>query len=75
VIYSSEDKHLPTGFNIRHLHADNKHKLLVYQKGLLNTFIVDMQLILGCDSTVVPIVNKEVVSCAVDVFQKTYPNL
>jgi hypothetical protein len=57
------------------LHADNKQKLLVDPKGLLNTFTVDRQLILGCDPAVVPIVNKEVVSCAVDVFQKTYPNL
>jgi hypothetical protein len=57
------------------VHADNNQKLLVYPNGLLNTFTIDMQLILGCDPTVVPIMNKEVVSCAVDVFQKTYPNL
>jgi hypothetical protein len=57
------------------VHAHNKQKLLVDPKSLLNTFTVDRQLILGCDLAVVPIVNKEVVSCAVDVFQKTYPNL
>jgi hypothetical protein len=57
------------------VHVDNKQKLLVDPKGLLNTFTVDMQLIRGCDPSVVPIVNKEVGSCAVDVFQKTYPNL
>jgi hypothetical protein len=57
------------------VHADNNQKLLVDPKGLLNTFTVDRQLILGCDPAVVPIVNKEVVSCVVDVFQKTYPNL
>jgi hypothetical protein len=57
------------------VHANNKQKLLVDPKGLLNTFTVDRQLILGCDPEVVPIVNKEVVSCAVDVFQKTYPTL
>jgi hypothetical protein len=57
------------------VHVDNKQKLLVDPKGLLNTFTVDRQLILGCDPAVIPIVNKEVVSCAVDVFQKKYPNL
>jgi hypothetical protein len=57
------------------VHAKNKQKLLVDPKGLLNTFTLDGQLILGCDPAVVPIVNKEVVSCAVNVFQKTYPNL
>jgi hypothetical protein len=57
------------------VHSENKQKLLVDPKGLLNTFTVDRQLILGCDPTVVPIVNNEVVSCAVDVFQKNYPNL
>jgi hypothetical protein len=57
------------------VHADNKQKLLVDPKGLPNTFTVDRQLILGCNPAVVPVVNKELVSCAVDVFQKTYPNL
>jgi hypothetical protein len=57
------------------VHADNKQKLLVDPKGLLNTFTVDRQLTLGCDPAVVPIVYNEVVSCAADVFQKTYPNL
>jgi hypothetical protein len=57
------------------VHAYNKQKLLVNQKALLNTFTVDSKLILGCDPAVVPIVNKEVVSCAVNVFFKTYPNL
>jgi hypothetical protein len=57
------------------VHADNKQKVLADQKCLLNTFTVDRQLILGCDLAVVPIVNKEAVSCAVDVFQKTYPYL
>jgi hypothetical protein len=57
------------------VHVDNKQKLLVDPKGLLNTFTVDRELILGCDTALVPIVNKEVVSCTVDVFQKTYPNL
>jgi hypothetical protein len=57
------------------VHADNKQKLVVDPKGRLNTFTVYRQLILGCDPAVLPIVNKEAVSCAVDIFQKTYPNL
>jgi hypothetical protein len=56
------------------VHAENKQKLLVDPKGLLNIFTVDRQIILGCDPAVVPIVKKKVVLCAADVFQKTCPN-